>query len=101
MGFGEDASRNALRACNNNVEHALEMLLAGNVPDSGAEQAHMGGSEHLVRLGFSQYTFAEGSSACTPIACTLVSCVLDLLQKKDNSFLDPAVLTGIFSPPKK
>lgn len=90
MGFGDDAARQALQASDGNVETALNILLAG----ASSGEASGAGGEQIVRLGCSQYTFEVGSSACTPIACTLVTSILTSLRNNDASYLDSAVLTG-------
>jgi hypothetical protein len=93
MGFDEALARRAMDAAGGSVEHALNLLL--NSQETGHEIGGAGeGGEQIVRLGCSQYSFEVGASACTPIACTLVSAVLSSLANGDQNFLDSATLTG-------
>lgn len=52
-------------------------------------------------LEISQYTFANGSSACTPIACFAVASIIDRLDMNldcnDSSFLTDAIVSGVAS----
>lgn len=109
MGFEESTVTTALRMANNDAETALELLLSGAVnhgeqkepevttavtttertaattatttvsvvPPSSSMQ-----SFNLTSLAFSQYSFPNGTSACTAIALTTMA---DLLTKLDTS----------------
>lgn len=52
-------------------------------------------------LEISQYTFATGSSACTPIACFAVASILERLDVKldcnDSLFLTDSIVSGVAS----
>lgn len=95
MGFGESEARRALDAAGGNVEHALNILLSGGEEAAGGGgEGGSGTGEKIVRLEVSQYTFEQGSSACTPIACTLVAAILQSLGAGDKTYEQPGELTG-------
>lgn len=85
MGFDRSDVVKALQKAQNNTERALDILLSGGVSSNNS-------NEEVLILDISQYTFAEGSSACTAIAGS----VLKLLLRNcaSNLITNEAMLTS-------
>lgn len=83
MGFSEDASRTALRECNGNLSNALDWLLAmnGGEKDSSCNEDSSAPSELIVQCAISQYSLANGRSACSCIALCAASILLTHFEK--------------------
>ena len=113
MGFDLDVARSALKACNGDVERAVEYCLGGvPAPDATAASsaaADDGGAGTLIRVSdVSQYTFgSDGRSACTCIALRYAERFLQAISQSalasattadaiiDESFLSEGLKQGV------
>ena len=95
MGFSEAQVTKALAMTNGDIETALELLLSGAfeveeatativppTPPTSSSPSSSTSSIKLTTLAISQYSFPNGTSACTAIAITTMA---DLLTKLDNN----------------
>jgi hypothetical protein len=68
---------------------------------AGAPFSGPTGGDTVTLLEISQYSFETGSSACTPIACSIVAIILGSFDNKgpvvDAPFLTEAVISGVMS----
>lgn len=106
MGFDAAKAQEALTACNDNVERAIEYLFGGgggggptDAPSGGGTSsaaASLANAQDVV-ASISQYTMDEGRSACTCIALTAAQ---EFLQSPAAStatpqFLENAIREGV------
>lgn len=101
MGFGASQAREALTVCGGHLEQAANFLLGGGGPSTTTSTTAMGGPQStppapspltvgaMIRCGRSQYSLADGRSACTCIALTAAARFLE------TPTLSPSILEAI------
>lgn len=108
MGFNANQSLDALTECGGDVENAVNFLLSGGTA-AGITAGNSGSGAStdttIIQSDVSQYTDPSiGRSACTSIALTLASRVLQEMQDKSTNnvqdvmssvFLSDALLQGL------
>ncbi len=73
MGFPPDQCRKALKLSSGDLDSSINLLLSGTLTDDDMVPNRAGGEPFLIQIDTSQYTFAEGVSACSCIALNFAS----------------------------
>eukprot|EP01031_Cornospumella_fuschlensis_P028935 gene28935-34923_t len=106
MGFSYEDSQKALNLCQGNVEAAIELML--NNGSSGEnhqdfenfidEDGHIEVLSHIpaaLDIGISQYSFSQGTSACTVIAASAMKYLVRLLNASHGAIVDRNALHDV------
>jgi len=101
MGFSEEQIQNALEITDGNVELALDLLLTGGTDDANYSDFQTQSLDqriclkNVIQSEHSQYTFENGKSACTPIACQAAIEILNILKQATPFVPTPQIITDI------
>jgi len=100
MGFSSEQCRHALAASKGDLNVSINLLLRGESSGEGEIQGFE--SSTMIQIELSQYSFSEGSSACSSISLAFASAFLNAIDQTTScndvitsSFLQASVLSGI------
>jgi hypothetical protein len=104
MGFPSEQCNQALVVANGDLDMAINLILSGSLTQSAAEQGTMSSSQSpiMVQIDLNQYSFPEGTSACTCIAMKSASAFLTAMNDSVSAtniitpeFLQKSLIHGI------